>query len=139
MAAFVLRDCKVSINGTTNDISQFVKSVTIDASRSEHDNTTMGATGKTRHTGLTDGSVSIDLVDDFASSAIDSLLWSFFNTGSNIEMRVRVTSAAISATNPEYRFDIAPTSYGFGGAIDTQAEKSVSFPISGAITRATST
>lgn len=135
----VLTDAKVTINdGTVKDISQYVKSVTLDISASEHQTTTMGAGAHTRVAGLKDGSVAIDFVDDFATGNIDSILWSVFNAGSNVAMTVRTSSAAISASNPEFRFNVCPTAYSLGGEVDSLAEKSVTYPISGPVVRATS-
>lgn len=136
--SMVFTDAHVTINGTTDDISEFVKSVTIEGSRSEHDNTTMGAGGKTRVVGMTDGSVSLELVDNFESGEIDDILWSIFEAGENVEMRVRASSASVGSDNPEFRFKVAPTGYTFGGSVDELAQKSISWPISGPITRATS-
>lgn len=138
MSAMVFTDAQVTVNGSTDDISEFVKTVTIEGSRSEHDDTTMGAAGKTRRVGMQDGSVSLEFVDDFAAGELDSILWAIFAAGANVEMRVRATSDSISTSNPEWRFDVAPTGYSVGGAVDELAQKSISWPISGGLERVVS-
>lgn len=131
----IFTDAQVTVNGTTDDISEYVSSVTLEGTRSEHDNTTMGAGAKTREVGLTDGSVSLEFVDDYDAAKLDAIIWGIFSAGANVEVRVRVTSAAISASNPEYRFQVAPTSYGMGGKVDELATKSLSWPVSGVVAR----
>lgn len=136
--SIVLQDPTVTINGTSDDISADLRSVTINPTRTDHDDTTFGAEGKSHRAGFMDGSVALEFVDDFASGEIDSILWTIFAAGGNVEMRVRADSGAISAANPEWRFQVCPTQYSAGGGVDTLAAKSITWPISGGITRVTS-
>lgn len=135
--SLVFTDAQVTVNGTTDDISEYVSSVTIEGTRTEHKDTTMGAGAHTRTVGLKDGSVSLEFVDDYDAAKLDAIIWAIFDAGANVEMRVRVTSDAISTSNPEYRFQVAPTSYGMGGKVDELATKSLSWPISGNLARVT--
>lgn len=136
--SIVLTDAHVTINGTSDDISEYLKTVTIDASRTDHDDTRMGSGGKIHKTGMVDGSLTLELADDIASGGLDSIIWAIFAAGDNVEVRVRQTSASASSSNPEYRFEVAPTGYSIGGGVDTLAAKSLTWPISGGVERVTS-
>lgn len=136
--SIVLTDAKVTINGTSDDISADLKSVAINPTRSDHDDTGFGADGKSHRAGMMDGSVALEFIDSFATGEIDSIIWAIFAAGANVEIRIRQTDAAIGPSNPEWRFDVCPTQYGAGGAVDTLAGKSLTWPISGGITRVTS-
>lgn len=137
--AIVLKNAYVGItDGTLKDISAYCSSVSIDVSKDDIEDTTFGAGAKTRTAGLSDGSVTIELFDKFGSADIDAITWSVFNAGTNVDMKVRMDSGAVSATNPEYRFTVCPTSYTVGGAVGEAASKSLTYPISGPVVRATS-
>lgn len=136
MATIVLVDAFVSLNAS--DISEFVKSVTIDASRTDHDDTRMGGDGKAHRAGMVDGSLTLELADDFAATELDSVLWGIFETGDNVAAVVRQDSGAKGSDNPEWTFDVCPTGYSIGGQVDSLAGKSITWPISGGVTRATS-
>lgn len=137
--SIVLKNPTVTLDGTNHDISSFLSSVTINPTRSDHDDTTFGADGKRHKAGMMDGSVAMEFVDSFTDDGIDEILWSIFEAGDNVEMRVRPTADAISTSNPEYRFDVCPTAYAIGGGVDTLAGKSLTWPISGGVQRVVST
>ncbi len=42
---------------------------------------------------------------------------------------------AIATTNPEYQFNILPNAWNVGAAVGELAKKSLSYPVTGAITR----
>jgi hypothetical protein len=57
--------------------------------------------------------------------------------GTVVPVKVKPTSAAVSATNPEYRFDALISSWSpIAGAVGDLATVSVTWQISGVITKA---
>lgn len=134
MAKFVTTDYSISIGGT--DFSTSINSVTLDVTVDEQETTAFGNTSRTRIGGLKDGSVSLDFHQDFGSASVDETLWPLL--GSTVEIVILPTSSAVGATNPSYTFDALVTQYQpFANATGELATLSVSWPVSGDITRAT--
>jgi len=134
MAKFVTTDYNIQIGGT--DFSSSINSVTLDVSVEEQETTAFGDTSRTRIGGLRDGSVSLDFHQDFGSASVDETLWPLL--GSTVEIIIAPTSGAASATNPTYTFDALVTQYQpFANAVGELATLSVSWPVSGDVTRGT--
>ena len=68
MATFVFTDASVTINSV--DLSDHVRSVTLDITAEEQDDTAMGATFRSRKGGLKEGSLSLEFNSDFAAAGI---------------------------------------------------------------------
>lgn len=120
MATFVLTDAFVSVGGV--DLSDHVRQVTLNVSADQQENTAMGATFRSRQGGLKDWSVSLEFNQDFAAGEVDATLWPLL--GTNAAVVVRPTSAAVSATNPQYAGDVVvsqvnPISSGVGDLATT--------------------
>ena len=98
MASFALTDAKVTVGGT--DLSTYVRQVTINVTADEQDDTAMGDTFRSRIAGLKDWSVNLEFNNDFAAGAVDATLWPLLGTTTTVT--VKATSAANSATNPQY-------------------------------------
>lgn len=134
MAKFTATDYNITIDGT--DFSSSLAAVTLDVSVEEQDTTAFGATARTRIGGLQDASVSLDFHQDFGASAVDATLWPLLGTTTTIV--IKPTSGAVSATNPSYSFDALVTQYQpYASSVGDLATLSVSWPVSGEITRAT--
>lgn len=136
MAVATQTTTRTEING--DDISAYVKKVSLVLNGEEVDITTFSSAGnKTLLGGLKSAAVSIEFLNDFAASALDADLFGLFNTV--VPCKIRVGSGSISTSNPEYQMsvlisqitpiDVTP------GSVSMQ---SVTWPVSGAITRATS-
>lgn len=119
------------------DLSDHVKSVTTTAEADQLDSTAMGDSWREYIGGLKQGTCAVELEDDFATSSVDATIWGAFNTGTAVAVTTKPTSGAIATSNPEYQFNILPTQWGFGGSVGELAMKSLSLPITGAITRDT--
>jgi hypothetical protein len=131
---FVATDYSISINGT--DFSTSLSAVTLDISVEEQDTTAFGATARTRIGGLQDGSISLDFHQDFGASSIDATLFPLL--GTNATVVVVPTSGTVSATNPSYTAECLVTQYQpFASSVGDLATLSVSWPITGAVTRGT--
>jgi hypothetical protein len=135
MARLVLTDVQVLIN-TSTDISDHVASVTLNSTVNEVQTTAMGNTAITRVGGLLDNSVTLEFHQDFATSQIESLVYPLI--GSTTLMKIKPTSAATSAVNPQYVFTALCTEWQpLSGAVGELATASVTWPISGTITKTT--
>ena len=134
MAKFYAQDYKITV-GTVN-LSTLVNSVTLDITTDEVETTAFGSTYRTRIGGLKDASVSLDFMQDFAAGSVDALLFPLM--GSTVAVKIAPTSGTVSATNPQYEFTALCTQYQpYAGATGDLATLSVTWPVSGEVTRAT--
>lgn len=134
MAKFYAQDYKVTIGTTV--LSTAIASVTLDITTDEVETTAFGSTYRTRIGGLKDASVSFDFHQDFGAGSVDALLFPLM--GSTVAVKIAPTSGTVTATNPEYQFDALVTQYQpFAGAVGDLATLSVTWPVSGEVTRAT--
>jgi len=92
---------------------------------------------RTRVGGLKSGTVDFEFHQDMAAGAIDELVWS--NLGGTAAVKVRPGgTAAVGTSNAEYRFDVlVQQASPIDSAVGDLATISLSFPITGAVTRAT--
>ena len=134
MAKFYAQDYKVTIGTTV--LSSAIASVTLDITTDEVETTAFGSTYRTRIGGLKDASVSFDFHQDFGAGSVDALLFPLM--GSTVAVKIAPTSGTVTATNPEYQFNALVTQYQpFAGAVGDLATLSVTWPVSGEVTRAT--
>jgi hypothetical protein len=134
MPKFYAQDYKITIGTTV--ISEDIASVTLDITSDEVETTAFGSTYRSRIGGLKDASVSLDFHQDFGAGAVDALLFPLL--GSTVAVKIAPTSGTVTATNPEYRFTALCTQYQpFAGAVGDLATLSVTWPVSGEVTRAT--
>jgi hypothetical protein len=134
MAKFYAQDYKVTVGTTV--LSSSIASVTLDITTDEVETTAFGSTYRTRIGGLKDASVSLDFHQDFGAGSVDALLFPLM--GSTVAVKIAPTSGTITATNPEYQFTALVTQYQpFAGAVGDLATLSVTWPVSGEVTRAT--
>lgn len=134
MAKFYAQDYKITV-GTAN-LSTSLASVTLDITTDEVETTAFGSTYRTRIGGLKDASVSLDFHQDFGAGSVDALLFPLL--GSTVAIKIAPTSGTVTATNPQYEFDALVTQYQpFAGAVGDLATLSVTWPVSGSVTRAT--
>ena len=86
--------------------------------------------------GLKSGSLQLEFMDDVADNDIDEELWALLGTVT--AFAVRPTSSAVGTSNPQYSGSVLVTSHSIGGSVGDLAMKSLTFPTSGAVSRATS-
>lgn len=133
MAKLVITNANVTLSGT--DISTNVASVTLQTSVNEVETTAMGAGGVTRVGGLRDDSITLDIHQDFSS--VESLVWPLL--GSTATIVVKPNGTAVTSTNPSYTGTVLINDWSpISGAVGELATVSVTWPISGTVTRATS-
>ena len=134
MAVFAATDLEVTID--TVDFSASLAAVTLDISKEQLETTAFGDAARTYIAGLQDATVTFSFHQDFAASAVDATLHAAL--GTEVAIVVKPTSEAVSAGNPSYSFNALVTQITpFSSNVGDLATQDVSFPISGAITRAT--
>ena len=135
MAKQVLTNVAVTYGTANTDISSYVTSITLSSSAAEVATTSMGSSAVTRIQGLIDNSITLELQQDYPT--IEKLFFDAFTAGTAVPMTVKPNgTAAASSTNPSYAFSALPTSWTpVNGAIGDLATVSITYPISGAITK----
>jgi len=137
VAKFVVTEPVIVFAGST--VTQSCASVTINIEADDVETTSFGSGGwRTRVGGLKSGTVDFEFHQDMASGAIDELVYT--NLGGTAAVKVRPGgTAAIGSSNPEYQFDVlVQQANPIDSAVGDLATISLSFPITGEVTRATS-
>jgi hypothetical protein len=131
---FVATDYNITINGTS--FSASLAAATLDITAEEQDTTSFGSTFRSRIGGLKDASLSLDFHQDFAAASVDATLFPLLGTQATVV--IKPTAGTVSATNPTYTFNCLVTQYQpFASSVGDLATLSVSWPVSGEVTRAT--
>lgn len=134
MAVFALINEFVSLNGV--DHSDHIRQATLTAEATVLDASAMGVGWVQNITGLKSGQLQLEFNDDMVAGEIDALLWPLF--GTVVPFVVRPDAGVVSATNPNYSGSIVVSQFVIGGSINEVARKGLTFPVSGALARATS-
>jgi hypothetical protein len=134
MAKFVLVDPVVTVGGV--DLSDHVASVTLTESYAEVPTTAFGDTAVTRIAGLGDHSISLDFHEDFAATEVHATIAPLVGATSTVS--VKPVNDTTSSTNPLFSATVLVTEWPLlNGSVGDLASASVSWPVSGAITTAT--
>lgn len=135
MSVYMISSEYLALGGT--DYSAHVKSAVLTVDANQLDSTDMASGGWTEaEPGMKSGQLAVTWQDDVAAASIDSVLWSLFATKPTFE--VRATSSAVGTSNPKYTGSVLCTNTSIGGAVGDLAQKSTTWPTSGAVSRATS-
>jgi hypothetical protein len=132
MAKLVLTNSNVTLGGT--DVSSYVASVTLNISVNEVETTAFGSGAVTRTGGLQDNSVTLDMHQDY--SAIEGLVYPLI--GSTTSLVIKPNGTAVGTANPSYTTNsVLITEWTpVNGAVGELATASVTWPISGTVTKA---
>lgn len=134
MARIVLTNALVKVNNV--DLSDHVASVTVTQNWDEVETTAFGDSGRTRVAGLQDSSISLDFHQDFAAGEVDATITPLL--GGTASFYITANGTAVSATNPKYTGTVLVTEYTpIAGAVGDLATVSVTWPVSGVVTRGT--
>jgi len=134
MAQLVLTDASVTINSV--DLSDHVKSVTLNYSADMNDDSAMGDTTHSRIGGLKDWSLDIEFQQDYASSKVDATLFPL--VGSTFTVIVIPVNDTVTATNPSFSGTGILESYPpIAGAVGDEALASVTIQSAGTLARNT--
>jgi len=133
MATFVLTDAFISVGGT--DLSDHVRSITLDVGAELQDDTVMSDTFRSVAGGLKTVTVTVEWLQDFAASKVDATLYALLGTTTAII--IRSDSAVVSATNPSFTGTMTLGSYSpVTGTVGDMASAPSVFTGSGALVRA---
>lgn len=137
MAKKVLLDVVLHING--QDLTEYASKVELEDEFEDKETTTYGSGGaKEVLGGLESGTVGITFKNDYASGALDEIMWALRRQV--VSWTARSGSEAVSADNPQYGGELLVNSWSpIKGNVGDVAEVDVSFPLSGPMARATST
>lgn len=135
MAVYVLLNPQISVNDV--DLSDHATSVSWSQTAEAIETTSFGSSHRTRVGGLTDGSITLELQQDFAAgktwATVKDLL------GKTVAVKWQPASGAVSATNPSYSVNVLVNELPItDGAVGELATISATWPFAGAVTVATS-
>lgn len=138
MARIVLTDVKCTINGV--NLSDHIASVTLNTGTDVVETTAFSSTAaKTRVGGLQDNSVTLEFHQDFASNNVEQTINGSSSLVGTVTTVVVSPTSTVSATSPSYSFSALVSEWTpLNGAVGELSTASVTWPISGAITKATS-
>lgn len=135
MARIVLTNAYVTINSV--DVSDHVASVTLNSSIDVVETTAFSSTAaRTRIGGLADNSITLEFHQDYASGSIEATIYPLLGTTTSVV--VKPNGSSTSATNPSYTATALVSEWTpLNGAVGELATASVTWPVSGAVTKAT--
>lgn len=138
MATFLGNGVQFKV-GTT-DLSDWVSSITISQEFDQLEVTAMGDGGHKYIAGLENSSISIDFNADFAASAVNQTINGTGATnglvGASASLKVVPRAGAVAADNPLYTCDVLVTQWPQVYNVGELATISVTWPVSGNITKA---
>ena len=120
------------------DISSLVTNAVINQIVDELEVTAMGDLSHRFVAGLQSGTFSIDFINDWAATTVNTTLNAAFGQTISVSV-ITVKGTAVSATNPSYQFSILVnnlTPIGTGGVAEV-ASSSLSFTVNSAVTVST--
>ena len=130
MAVFLNNGVVLTVNAV--DLSDHVTAVTINRTFDELEVTAMGDSGHKFVKGLEASSVTIDFLNDTASSEVLQTLQAVWGTSTTIT--IKQTSAATSASNPLYTMScLINGTTDVNGSVADLSMQSVTFNVNGTI------
>jgi hypothetical protein len=144
MARLVLTNVEVTIGGV--DLSNHIASVSLGSTYDVVETTAFaGISGpagnvpqaaKTRTAGLVDNSVTFEFHQDFAAASVEATIYPLLGTTVPVYVQP-VASASVSTDNPSYSFQAVISEWTpLNGAVGELATASVTWPITGPVTKA---
>ena len=130
MAIFLSNGVVVTLNSV--DLSDHVTSATINRSFDELEVTAMGDTAHKFVKGLEASTITLDFLNDTATSEVLQTLQAAW--GTTVPLTLKQTSAAISATNPEYQTTVlVNNTTDINGDVQSISTQSITFTCNSAI------
>ena len=127
------------LNIASNNLHDHCSKIELSAEIEDKDVTVFTSLGwKEVLGGLGSGTLGITLKNDYAAAAVDSIMWPLMLTRTPQTFEVRADQGSVSTSNPKYTGTILIKEWKpIVGSVGDVAEAEVSYPTSGAITRAT--
>ena len=134
MARIVLTNAYISVGGV--DLSDLVSSVSLSSTFDVVETTAFSSSAtKTRVAGLTDNSITLEFHQDYATGEVEQTIYPLLGTVAAVI--VKPNGASTSAFNPSYSCQAVISEWTpVSGAVGELASASVSWPVTGAITKA---
>ena len=130
MAIFLSNGVVVTLNSV--DLSDHVTSATINRSFDELEVTAMGDTAHKFVKALEASTITLDFLNDTATGEVLQTLQAAW--GTTVPITLKQTSAAVSATNPEYQTTIlVNNTTDINGAVGDISTQSITFTCNSAI------
>jgi hypothetical protein len=119
-------------------VHSYMSKIEVTAEIEEKDVTVFTSLGWKEVTGgLKSGNIACTFKNDYTDSALDDDLWTVFIAGVPIAYEARATQSSVGPNNPKYSGNVLVKSVQpIMGSVGDVAEQSVTWPTSGAITRA---
>jgi hypothetical protein len=134
MARLVLTNAYISVGGV--DLSDLVASVTLNSTFDVVETTAFSSTtAKTRVAGLADNSISLEFHQDYATGEVEQTIYPLLGTAAAVI--VKPNGGTTGALNPSYTCSAIISEWTpLNGAVGELATASVTWPVTGAITKA---
>jgi hypothetical protein len=134
MARIVLTNAFISVGGV--DLSDLVASVSLSETFDIVETTAFSSTAaKTRVAGLEDNSITLEFHQDYATSEVEQTIYPLLGTPAAVI--VKPNGSATGAFNPSYTCSAIISEWTpINGSVGELATASVTWPITGAITKA---
>lgn len=124
MAIYLSNGVVVTLNSV--DLSDHVTAVTINRSFDELEITSMGDSAHKFVKGLEASTITIDFLNDTATSKVNQTLQGAW--GTTVALTLKQTSASISATNPEFQTTVlVNNTQDVNGAVGDISNQSITF------------
>lgn len=133
MAVMALLNQFLSVNAV--NLSDHMRQAALAVEATTLDASAMGDGWVKNIYGLKSGSIAVEWNDDFVAGSVDATLWPLL--GTNVAFELRPDGGVVSVSNPKYTGLVGIAQHNVGGSINEVARKSLTFPTSGAVTRAT--
>lgn len=135
MAKMVLLAQYLSLNAV--DLVEYTNKAELTTEVEEKDVTTYSSLGwKVLLGGLKSGELACEFKQDFAATELDAIMWPLL--GSVVPFEVRADQSAVGASNPAYSGSVLIKGWNpIQGSVGDEASVKLSFPTSGAVSRAT--
>jgi hypothetical protein len=136
LAKYVVTGNKVTINGT--DLSSSIARAELSINVADVDTTDFGSNGYTELIGgLKSGSVSIDFHQDYAAASVEATIFPLLGTIATAVI-IAGNGTAASSTTPAYTATLLVNNWNpVSGAVGDLSTVSVTWPTSGAVSKAT--
>jgi hypothetical protein len=134
MAVFLNNGVVLTVDGV--DLSDHVTSITINRTFDELEVTAMGDSGHKFVKGLEASSITIDFLNDTATSEVLQTLQAAW--GTSVPVVIKQSSLAVSATNPSYTMTcLVNNTTDINGSVADLSTQSVTWNVNGTIAIAT--
>jgi hypothetical protein len=134
MPRLVLTNASVVFGST--DLSDYISSISLNSTFDIVETTAFGNTAKTRVAGLADNSVTFEFHQDYATGEVEQTIYPLLGTA--VSVVAKPVAGTTTSINPQYQFSALISEWTpINGTVGELATASVTWPISGAITKTT--